>query len=417
MKKTLLIGWKDITLAFRDRAALVLMLLAPFLLTIGLGFVTGRFAGTSNTGLSDIPVVVVNQDEGQLGEALVSVFQSEDLTELITLTLLEDEALARQQVDEDKTAAAIIIPAGFTDSVIPAEGQLPDEEVVQIEFYANPARPNSAGIVQAMLESFVNRLEAAHIGAEVVVSQLLAYDLIAPEMAAEIGLQFGQQQAAQMVSSPVITLNKHSQGEGTPDFDILAYMAPGMALLFLMYTVSNGGRTLLAERTQGTLPRLLVSPTRPAQVLSGKVIGIYLTGVAQMFILILASALLFQLRWGDYLGVLVLVLAAVFGATGWGMLITAMARTPNQIASIGSAVMLTFGILGGSFVSLEVMPGWVQWISRITPNAWGIDGFATLANGGNLINLWQPITALLVMGAVLLSIAIFIFNRRGMASA
>ena len=30
-----------------------------------------------------------------------------------------------------------------------------------------------------------------------------------------------------------------------------------MALMFLMYTVSNGGRTLLVERNQGTLPRLM----------------------------------------------------------------------------------------------------------------------------------------------------------------
>ncbi|MCK7526881.1 MAG: ABC transporter permease [Ignavibacteriales bacterium] len=53
---------------------------------------------------------------------------------------------------------------------------------------------------------------------------------------------------------------------------MLAYMAPGMALMFLMYTVSYGGRSILAERAQGTLPRLLVSPTSTAQMLGGKVL-------------------------------------------------------------------------------------------------------------------------------------------------
>ncbi|MEK7328115.1 MAG: hypothetical protein AAB217_22965, partial [Chloroflexota bacterium] len=62
MKKILTIALKDVTLAFRDRAALILMLAAPFVLTLGLGFVTGRFSGGSNSGLSNIPVVVVNQD-------------------------------------------------------------------------------------------------------------------------------------------------------------------------------------------------------------------------------------------------------------------------------------------------------------------------------------------------------------------
>lgn len=42
MLKTFLIGLKDVRLAFRDRAALIFMLAAPFVLTLGLGLVTGR---------------------------------------------------------------------------------------------------------------------------------------------------------------------------------------------------------------------------------------------------------------------------------------------------------------------------------------------------------------------------------------
>ena len=45
MRKLFLIAFKDFKLIFRDRAALILMLLAPFALTIGMGFVTGRFSG------------------------------------------------------------------------------------------------------------------------------------------------------------------------------------------------------------------------------------------------------------------------------------------------------------------------------------------------------------------------------------
>jgi ABC-2 type transport system permease protein len=77
--------------------------------------------------------------------------------------------------------------------------------------------------------------------------------------------------------------------------------------------------------------------------------------------------------------------------------------------------MLTFGILGGSFISLDNMPGWFQIVSKITPNSWGIDGFTTLAMGGRLADILGPVAALLVMGAVLFSIAVLIFNRRGIA--
>jgi ABC-2 type transport system permease protein len=161
------------------------------------------------------------------------------------------------------------------------------------------------------------------------------------------------------------------------------------------------------------LPRLLVSPTSNAQVLGGKVLGIFLTGVAQVGILILASSVFFGVKWGDALGLAILILAAVFGATGWGMLLTALARTPAQIGSIGSAMMLIFGILGGSFIDLKQMPPLVKTLSKITPNAWGLDGFSTLALGGTLPNLMKPITALLIMGALLFAIAVVLFNRQG----
>jgi ABC-2 type transport system permease protein len=145
--------------------------------------------------------------------------------------------------------------------------------------------------------------------------------------------------------------------------------------------------------------------------LGGKVLGIFLTGCAQMGILILASALFFQVKWGDPVGMAILIAAAVFGATGWGMLITAVARTPGQVASLGSALMLIFGILGGSFISLENMSPVVRAISNLTPNAWGLDGFTTLALGGTLLDLGRPLLALTVMGALLFAVSAAIFNR------
>jgi ABC-2 type transport system permease protein len=409
MKKTFLIGWKDVTLAFRDRAALILMLAAPFLLTLGLGFVTGRLSGSDASGVSDIPVVLVDQDGGSLGKQLVSVFQSPDLNSLVAPQVVTDPAQARQQVDQDRSAAAVIIPPDFSASLMAGSSGLTAPP--QIELYTNPTRPTSVGVVQTILEEFLNRVEVGQAGAQVAVSQLVSNGLIGPQAAPQVGAAVGQQ-LAEGRSSLAIAVNGGAAGPAV-DFDVLAYMAPGMALMFLMFTVSNGGRTLLSEQAQGTLPRLLVSPTSTRQILGGKVFGIFLTGTAQVLILILASTLLFQLQWGDPLAVLVLVLAAVAGAVGWGLVITALARTPGQVSTVGSAIMLIFGILGSGFLNLAAMPVWFQTLAKISPNAWGLDGFTTLAQGGSLANIWQPVVALLLMGGVLFSAAVVLINRRG----
>jgi len=414
MNKLFLIGFKDVKLIFRDRAAVTFMLLAPFLLTLAMGFVTGQLGGGSSSGISQIQVLLVNQDDGQLGEALVEVMQSEDLSDLLLTTLVTDPETARNQVDQDQAAAAVIIPAGFTDSVIPAEGQVPFGDVVQIEVFKNPTKPVSAGVVLAIVEGFISQVETGRVGGEVIVTQMLASGLVTPDQISTIAMEMGQRQAIAVNDDPAIRLNSAESGQEAQDFNVMAYMAPGMALLFLMFTVSNGGRSILAERTIGTLPRLLVSPTNSAQVLIGKIFGVYLTGVAQMLILILASSLIFGIQWGDPLGVLVLILLAVFGATGWGMLITALARTPGQVSSIGTAIMLTFGILGGSFFQISALPDWFQWISKITPNAWGVDGFFTLAMGGNLSDLSAPILGLLAMGIILFVVSMMFFSRQSL---
>lgn len=415
MKKLFLIGIKDLKLIFRDRAALIFMLLAPFLLTIGMGFVTGRFSGGSS-GLSNIPVVIVNLDNEQLGNALADVFVSEELADLMEPSESSDPEAARALIDDDQAAAAVLIPEGFTRSIIPTESTTFDEsfgeiEPVQIEVYTNPSRPTSSGVVKAIVDEFVSRVEEGRTSGMTTILQLVASGFISGENAATEAHNILQNMDE--TESTAITLKTNQEGAEAVEFDILAYMAPGMALLFLMYTVSYGGRSILAERSQGTLPRLLVSPTSAAQVLGGKVLGIFLTGVAQVGILILASTIFFGVQWGDALGVTVLILAAVFGATGWGMLITALASSQAQVGSVGSALMLIFGILGGSFINLEQMPAIFRTISKITPNAWGLDGFTTLALGGTLPNLVEPITALLVMGVVLFGVAVILFSRNG----
>jgi len=412
MKKIFLLGWKDLTLAFRDRAALIMMLLAPFALTLGMGLVTGSLSGGSS-GISSIPVALVNQDQGELGSELVNLFQSADLADLVLPTLTSDPSSARQQVDDDQIAAFILIPAGFSASLMPDPVSGKTGAAAEIELYINPNRPTSSGIIQSIVQQFVNRVEAGSIGVQVAVSRLLQSGLIAPPDAARLGSQLGSDYAQNSQAEPPVRINSVEQGEAPVEFNLLAYMAPGMALMFLMFTVSHGGRSLLVEKTQGTLPRLLVAPLSGGQVLLGKMFGVFLTGLAQVLILILASTLLFQLKWGDPLAVLLLVIAAVIGAVGWGTLLTALVSTPSQAASYGTAVMLIFGILGGSFFDVQQLPRFFNVINKITPNAWGIDGFAELASGGGLTEILPNIGALLVMGAVLFGISMFLFNRRG----
>ena len=423
MHKLIAIALKDLVLAFRDRAALILMLAAPFALTLGLGLVTGRFSsdssGLSNV-ISNIPVVIVNQDDGQLGQALVDVFTSPDLGTLVKPMTSTDVAAASKMVDDDAVAAALIIPAGFTNSIIPSQTTTqPPTQAISLTLHVNPVRSVGASVIQSIVETYLSRVEASRISGQVAIEQLFTQGLIQPSEILTVAQAFGERQAsaATAAAPQVITIQQTtaqtSSADEAPPFDILAYLAPGMALLFLMFTVTRGGAQLLAERDAGTLARMLTTPTSTAQVLGGKVVGIFLTAFAQVGILILASAVLFGLKWGNPIGVVLLAATVALAATGWGLLLTSFVKTPQQAGSLGAAVMLMFGVLGGSFGTNVQLPGFLQNVGRITPNAWGIQGFVTLSNGGTLAEVLPNVAALLAIAAVTFTIAVVLFQRNG----
>jgi ABC-2 type transport system permease protein len=419
MRKILFIGWKDLTVIFRDRAALILMLAAPFALTLGMGLVTGRFSGGDTTGIQDVPVILINQDDGALGRALVDVFASPELSGLLAPTTGGDPEAARAQVAANEVAGAVIIPAGFSDSIIPrTAAAAAASAVVPIQVILSPARPLSGGIIQSVVDAFISRVETGRVSSLVAINELLAHGLVQPADIGAAAQAMGARLLAQGDSAPRIALAA-SQDRSAPqpqEFDPLAVLAPGMALLFLMYTVSLGGRSLLAEQREGTLARLLTSPTGAGQALAGKMLGAFLIGLAQMTILIGSSTLLFGLRWGDPLALAPLIIAAVTAATGWGMLLAAVARQPGQVSGLGMALALLFGLLGGSFFGGAAPQGPLALLARLTPNRWAQDGFTRLAQGGTLSDLLPMIAALLVMALALLVIAILIFRRKGLLS-
>src|SRR5690606_20703415 len=70
------------------------------------------------------------------------------------------------------------------------------------------------------------------------------------------------------------------------------YFAASMAIFFLFFTAQFGVLSLLTERREGTLPRLVAAPIRPWSIVAGKAIGSFALGIVAMAVLVLASSLL-----------------------------------------------------------------------------------------------------------------------------
>ena len=410
------IAWKDTLIRFRDRNALILMLLAPLVLSAIIGSAFGGFiSGSDPVPFDAIPVLVINEDNGAQGDQFLEILTSDDLADLLAVTELEDLEAAREQVQAGEARAAIYIPESFSEAV--EGGAEVDTAVSQIQFYADPGSTLTPNIVRGVVTQIVNGFNTAAISVDVTVNQLTeAATTLGPAMAglgpalnSELDNQIGPSQTS-------IHLNAVSVGEEetTNDISPFAFFAPSMGILFLMFSMVDGTRSILDEQRGGTLDRLVSTPTSHIEILLGKIGGVFLTGALQFIVFVIASSLIFGLSWGSSpLGLALMVLVVVLAFTSLGALIAAFARDANQANIIGSVVTLVFAALGGNFVPAQNFPPFLEQLSKISINRWALDGFSDLTLFGlGLNDVLLEAGVLLGLSVVLIGLALWQFQRR-----
>lgn len=366
------IAWKDLLIRFRDRNALLIMLVAPLVLSAIMGAVFG-----GGTPTPQIKLLVVNHDPGQLSQDLIEQLTAND--ELFQIRYGQDEADAQTTVATGQASAALVIPADFSTKIIAG--------TTSIQLYTDAGANLQAQIAQVALNRVLAEVGNQAI-AQRIVAQAAREQSVSPAQITPVLEQFHTPIAGQLTLAP-----------STDNSNLMAFFAPSMALFFLTFTMFDGPRSILTERNQGTLSRLYTTSVGIYQVLLGKLVGTILMGLVQFALLILASQLLFGLQWGHApLTLVALALSFVLAATGVGILITALAADITQATMIGSAIALISGFLGGNFFTLGQFSPLLQFASYLTINRWGIDGFKKLVIQGQGLN--EVLPNIMTLGAI-----------------
>jgi hypothetical protein len=136
------------------------------------------------------------------------------------------------------------------------------------------------------------------------------------------------------------------------------------------------------EREWGVITRLLIAPVSRMSVLGGKLLARFIVGLFQLVLLFLYGHFVFGLSLGNAPVALGLVMAAVvFSMTGFSLLISAFARTREQVIPLGLTVIMVFCALGGCRWPLYQMPPWLRRVAQLTFTAWAMEGFTTSSCG------------------------------------
>jgi ABC-2 type transport system permease protein len=358
----LALAWREAGLMRHDPTFIGVVLAQPIMMLLLLGF------ALSNEP-ANVPIAVLDRSETSASRRLV-----EETT--ATGYFLAPRAVAsyeegRRMLERGTAVAFLVIPDDF-------------------------AREASAGAgrVQVLLDG-ADPLSAARVGG-ILRSVAAQFDPSGRQVRARTD-------EGPRASRGAIELQNRFWFNGTlADRDFFLAAIAGMLLTNLCFSVTSLG--LVAERESGTFEQTLSLPTRPLEIVIGKITPYVGVSYLVLGIAIFGSGLLFGI-WprGSWLALVVLTLPFVLASLAVGVLVSALARTSAQAVFITVFFILPSMILSGVLLPYQLMPDGARELGAVLPLRWYQIGLRRIiSRGGGLEEVWVPFLALCAIFAALL---------------
>jgi ABC-2 type transport system permease protein len=401
--KSLLIAWKDFKIRMKDRKGMVTMIVMPLILTAILGAALSDVMG-GDGGFSETTVGLYQADQDPIAEAL----RTEVLLELefVKVKLAQDDAELEELLKAGKIDVGLSIPVEWSSDI--NNGGLKE-----ISIYSQTDKQVKASVIQSIVESFSERVKTVSLSTTAVISNLT------DSRAATTGA--GTENMKEVVDIIVADLNQAGQIQfeikeesiGKKMVSSMQYYAAAMAVMFLLFNATMGAKSIIQERNTETLARLMMSPTSNGSILIGKFMGTLLFALIQLIIFYMATSLFYDVNWGgNILQVLAVGIAYSVAVSGLSMILAAIVseeKTTDLISGVGVQI---FAILGGSMLPIYIFPDALQSFANITPNKWALTSFLSVMSGTSWSQLFLPISVLILMGLLSLTIGTWRLKAR-----
>ena len=387
-----IIAAKDLKIILRDRNALLMMFLVPMLIIS----VSGLALGGDYEQNMRISVLVVDLDNDEVSRGLVEFLEDIDI---LDVDMESNEFAARERVKNQEYGRLIIIPLGFTESVMTGQ----DTELLIIE---NPTEESQNTVLEKIVEGYASRISTN----VVVVKTVGAYGI--PVYTEEQIMEIVDT-AEQFVQPPPVEVRIESTASSLAEFSAFTQYVPGFAVMFLLFTtVQIGSVSLIKEQEAGTLRRLVTAPISRVEIIGGKIASTFIRGFVQLTVLMYFGNVVFGLNLGsDTLALLILIAAITLASTGLGLLVAVLVKTADQADSVSLLLVLIMSAVGGSWWPLFIEPQFMQDMAHFTITAWAMEGFYDLIYFDlGLAGIVEEVGILVLMMIIFFGIAISQFK-------
>ncbi len=194
--------------------------------------------------------------------------------------------------------------------------------------------------------------------------------------------------------------------------DYLTYLTPGVVAMTVFAASFVGGVSVLWDKQFGFLKEVLVAPMSRSGALLGRALGDTITAVLQGVIILGLSYLVAPgIKVAGALPAIAFSFVLGLGFTALGIVVALKMTSMEGFHMIMNFLTLPLIFLSGAFYPITFMPTWMKMLAYANPLTYSVDGIRYCLTGISYFNPVLDVAILVAMGAVLLGVACYMFEK------
>jgi ABC-2 type transport system permease protein len=395
MKKIFAIALKDTLVRFASPSEWLFFLILPILFTVILSSATGSVSDTR------VHLTVVDEAQSTLSAQLVSELEQSASVRITQ----EDLDQAQASFNTRRYAAVLIIPADFT--LESAKAGTLTLQMLQQPNNMDALISHQAVAAAASRVSSLNDIAAQSVAAAAQIQPFASEADRAAYYASALDAA-----QTQLAAAPQRLQVSEGNTADQVEYDPRANSSAGQLITWVFIPLIGLAGMFASERQQGTLRRILTTPTRKSTYLLGTLLGQVLTALVQMALLVTFGIVVMHVDWGQSPAALaVILIAAALAAAALGTMLGTFVKTEGQANGLSVMLGMSMALLGGCWYPLELFPSAVQTAVKVLPTTWAMQGMMDIVlRGGGLTAIWPETAVLLGFAAVFFTVGVLRFR-------
>jgi ABC-2 type transport system permease protein len=354
---------KEFIQVARERATLILLLIAPFLQL-------ALISTAIHMDIRHIAMVVADQSRDAASRAYLSALTASDSFDIVSEVASQGDVI--RAIDVGQASIGVVIPPEFADRVARREAQ-----VLLVVDGSNAFTAQSASAAAS------------------AISQQYAVSLL-------------QRQVVPAVNADIHILYN-------PDLKDLWFLIPGLIANTLQaQTLGLTAMAVVRERERGTIEALLVTPIRPLELMLAKTIPNIAIVTCNIVTVLALSTLVFGVPFQGSIP-LFFGLACIYAVCGLGLGLVISTVAQSQTQAMQLTLLITFAsmFLAGFLFPAYALPAPLRALSYAIPLTYFVPiARGIFLKGIGIADLWVQALALVVLLGVILFAAARLFRQR-----